>query len=172
MWHFQILCHHVTQVGADLSHCFCTSGAATVIKSYSPELIVHPYLPDSTDYDDDVRVCFSPGLRFYIHVQHAAVALAIALFCSQLFCSWSVVELMVACTLPTMLLYKSAFQAYRVCSRNDHAILRCTLRQNFETSFDLATELCLATDSISTLIKQQQCQHMHDVDASAADVSA
>ena len=42
------------QVGADLSHVFCTSGAATVIKSYSPELIVHPYLPDSTDYDDDV----------------------------------------------------------------------------------------------------------------------
>ena len=26
---------------------FCTEGAATVIKSYSPELIVHPYLPDS-----------------------------------------------------------------------------------------------------------------------------
>ncbi|DBB02509.1 hypothetical protein WJX82_002911 [Trebouxia sp. C0006] len=42
------------RVGADLSHCFCTSGAATVIKSYSPELIVHPYLPDSTDYDDDL----------------------------------------------------------------------------------------------------------------------
>lgn len=45
---------YCTQVGADLSHVFCTSGAATVIKSYSPELIVHPYLPDSTDYDDDV----------------------------------------------------------------------------------------------------------------------
>ena len=42
------------QVGADLSHVFCTSGAATVIKSYSPELIVHPYLPDSSEYDDDV----------------------------------------------------------------------------------------------------------------------
>ena len=37
------------QVGADLSHTFCTEGAATVIKSYSPELIVHPYLPDSHD---------------------------------------------------------------------------------------------------------------------------
>lgn len=32
------------KVGADLSHVFCTEGAATVIKSYSPELIVHPYL--------------------------------------------------------------------------------------------------------------------------------
>ena len=40
------------QVGADLSHVFCTEGAATVIKSYSPELIVHPYLPDSNGADD------------------------------------------------------------------------------------------------------------------------
>lgn len=29
----------------DLSHVFCTEGAATVIKCYSPELIVHPYVP-------------------------------------------------------------------------------------------------------------------------------
>ena len=40
------------QVGADLSHVFCTEGAATVIKSYSPELIVHPYLPDSNGSND------------------------------------------------------------------------------------------------------------------------
>lgn len=40
---------NVVQIGADLSHVFCTEGAATVIKSYSPELIVHPYLPDSHD---------------------------------------------------------------------------------------------------------------------------
>ncbi|XP_059162942.1 ATP-dependent (S)-NAD(P)H-hydrate dehydratase-like [Physella acuta] len=32
------------KVGADLSHVFCVSDAATVIKSYSPELIVHPLL--------------------------------------------------------------------------------------------------------------------------------
>ena len=32
------------QTGADLSHVFTTGGAAPVIKSYSPELIVHPYL--------------------------------------------------------------------------------------------------------------------------------
>uniref|UniRef100_A0A673XH25 ATP-dependent (S)-NAD(P)H-hydrate dehydratase n=1 Tax=Salmo trutta TaxID=8032 RepID=A0A673XH25_SALTR len=32
------------KVGADLSHVFCTKAAATVIKSYSPELIVHPVL--------------------------------------------------------------------------------------------------------------------------------
>ena len=35
------------QIGADLSHVFCTDGAATVIKSYSPELIVHPYLQET-----------------------------------------------------------------------------------------------------------------------------
>lgn len=32
------------QVGADLVHVFCTNPASTVIKSYSPELIVHPIL--------------------------------------------------------------------------------------------------------------------------------
>ena len=34
------------KVGVDIAHVFCTSGAATVIKSYSPELIVHPYLSE------------------------------------------------------------------------------------------------------------------------------
>ncbi|GAB4819250.1 hypothetical protein N2152v2_006296 [Parachlorella kessleri] len=42
------------KVGADLSHVFCTEGAATVIKSYSPELIVHPYLPDTNDASHEV----------------------------------------------------------------------------------------------------------------------
>ncbi|KAL7105158.1 hypothetical protein ACP275_07G027600 [Erythranthe tilingii] len=35
------------RIGADLSHVFCTKDAATVIKSYSPELIVHPILEES-----------------------------------------------------------------------------------------------------------------------------
>jgi len=30
--------------GADLVHIFCEESAAQVIKSYSPELIVHPYI--------------------------------------------------------------------------------------------------------------------------------
>ncbi|KAG2456841.1 NNRD dehydratase, partial [Polypterus senegalus] len=40
--------------GADLSHVFCTKDAATVIKSYSPELIVHPVLdaPNAVDEVD------------------------------------------------------------------------------------------------------------------------
>ncbi|KAK3699951.1 hypothetical protein QZH41_016611 [Actinostola sp. cb2023] len=32
------------KTGADLAHVFCPADAATVIKSYSPELIVHPLL--------------------------------------------------------------------------------------------------------------------------------
>ncbi|GAB0091538.1 ATP-dependent (S)-NAD(P)H-hydrate dehydratase [Sergentomyia squamirostris] len=34
------------RVGADLVHVFCCQSAATVIKSYSPELIVHPVLDE------------------------------------------------------------------------------------------------------------------------------
>lgn len=37
------------KVGADLCHIFCTPEAATPIKSYSPELIVHPLLPSSEE---------------------------------------------------------------------------------------------------------------------------
>ncbi|XP_062982201.1 ATP-dependent (S)-NAD(P)H-hydrate dehydratase isoform X1 [Elgaria multicarinata webbii] len=57
------------KVGADLSHVFCTKDAATVIKSYSPELIVHPIL-DSPDAVHEVEkwlprlhsVVIGPGL--------------------------------------------------------------------------------------------------------------
>lgn len=59
------------QVGADLSHVFCTEGAATVIKSYSPELIVHPYLPDTHDSSHKVRrrsqLCASTECRHRVH---------------------------------------------------------------------------------------------------------
>ncbi|KAM4682572.1 ATP-dependent (S)-NAD(P)H-hydrate dehydratase isoform 1-T3 [Amazona ochrocephala] len=55
--------------GADLSHVFCTKDAATVIKSYSPELIVHPVL-DSPNAVHEVEkwlprlhsVVIGPGL--------------------------------------------------------------------------------------------------------------
>ena len=40
------------RVGADLAHVFCATAAAPVIKAYSPELIGHPYLVESTDLDD------------------------------------------------------------------------------------------------------------------------
>nr|XP_034970372.1 ATP-dependent (S)-NAD(P)H-hydrate dehydratase isoform X1 [Zootoca vivipara] len=57
------------KVGADISHVFCTKDAATVIKSYSPELIVHPVL-DSPDAVHEVEkwlprlhsVVIGPGL--------------------------------------------------------------------------------------------------------------
>ncbi|KAG6544721.1 hypothetical protein Mapa_013911 [Marchantia paleacea] len=41
------------RMGADLSHVFCTEGAGTVIKSYSPELIVHPVLRESHDTNSE-----------------------------------------------------------------------------------------------------------------------
>ncbi|CAL4984707.1 unnamed protein product [Urochloa decumbens] len=47
------------KVGADLSHVFCTKDAATVIKSYSPELIVHPILEESYSVRDDERASVS-----------------------------------------------------------------------------------------------------------------
>ncbi|XP_068185134.1 ATP-dependent (S)-NAD(P)H-hydrate dehydratase isoform X2 [Antennarius striatus] len=42
------------KVGADLSHVFCTKDAAAVIKSYSPELIVHPVL-DSPNAVEEIE---------------------------------------------------------------------------------------------------------------------
>uniref|UniRef100_A0A2P2K0P7 ATP-dependent (S)-NAD(P)H-hydrate dehydratase n=2 Tax=Rhizophora mucronata TaxID=61149 RepID=A0A2P2K0P7_RHIMU len=43
------------KIGADLSHVFCTKDAAPVIKSYSPELIVHPVLEESYSVGDEKK---------------------------------------------------------------------------------------------------------------------
>ena len=37
------------RVGADLAHVFCALSAGPVIKALSPELIVHPYLPEAAN---------------------------------------------------------------------------------------------------------------------------
>jgi ATP-dependent NAD(P)H-hydrate dehydratase len=37
------------KTGCDVVHVFCTKAASTVIKSYSPELITHPYLLETSD---------------------------------------------------------------------------------------------------------------------------
>ncbi|KAM3323716.1 ATP-dependent (S)-NAD(P)H-hydrate dehydratase isoform X1 [Capsicum chacoense] len=47
------------KIGADLSHVFCTKDAAPVIKSYSPELIVHPILEESYSIRDEDRSSIS-----------------------------------------------------------------------------------------------------------------
>ena len=39
------------KIGSDLAHIFCTKGAGTVIKTYSPELIVHPVLEESYELE-------------------------------------------------------------------------------------------------------------------------
>ncbi|KAL4965629.1 ATP-dependent (S)-NAD(P)H-hydrate dehydratase [Aspergillus stella-maris] len=40
------------RLGCDMSHVICESSAATVIKSYSPNLMVHPILPSSNSVKD------------------------------------------------------------------------------------------------------------------------
>ena len=44
------------RTGAELSHVFCSEGAACAIKAYSPELIVHAVVPDTVPADDDTAV--------------------------------------------------------------------------------------------------------------------
>lgn len=39
------------KMGADLAHVFCSKQAAGPIKSYSPELIVHPVFTYEDDFD-------------------------------------------------------------------------------------------------------------------------
>lgn len=51
--------------GADLSHVFCTKDAAPVIKSYSPELIVHPVLEES--YNIKLAICDS------LYISHSSL---------------------------------------------------------------------------------------------------
>ncbi|GME66794.1 unnamed protein product [[Candida] boidinii] len=43
--------HSASTLGCDLTHVICESNAATVIKSYSPDLMVHPYLKDTESYN-------------------------------------------------------------------------------------------------------------------------
>ncbi|KAF4378869.1 hypothetical protein G4B88_008339 [Cannabis sativa] len=47
------------KIGADLSHVFCTKDAAPVIKSYSPEIIVHPILEESYSVRDEDKKSIS-----------------------------------------------------------------------------------------------------------------
>ena len=41
------------KTGADLVHVFCTEGAGAVVKGYSPDLIVHPYLREIDELRSD-----------------------------------------------------------------------------------------------------------------------
>lgn len=47
------------KIGADLSHVICTKDAAPVIKSYSPELIVHPLLEESYNVREEDKQSIS-----------------------------------------------------------------------------------------------------------------
>jgi len=82
------------RTGADLSHVICAPSAANAIKSYSPDLIVHPILsPPGSGYDATEKVerelgsvlsrlhvlVIGPGLgREKYMISHAKVALRLA----------------------------------------------------------------------------------------------
>lgn len=54
------------RTGADLAHVFCIEEASIPIKSYSPELMVHPILNDSQAtikwFDSCTSIVIGPGL--------------------------------------------------------------------------------------------------------------
>ncbi|ORX50890.1 Ribokinase-like protein [Hesseltinella vesiculosa] len=43
------------KMGTDLCHIFCDTNASTAIKSYSPDLIVHPYLRSGLQSDETIQ---------------------------------------------------------------------------------------------------------------------
>ena len=49
--------------GSDLAHIFCTKSAAIPIKSYSPELIVHPTLDSSDESQIDDFPAYSDLIK-------------------------------------------------------------------------------------------------------------
>ncbi|KAI5808140.1 Ribokinase-like protein [Peziza echinospora] len=78
-------------LGADMSHVICDTQAATVIKSYSPNIMVHPYLRSSTPANSSTLptpstlhpnllpllsrvhvLVIGPGLGRDPHLQHTA----------------------------------------------------------------------------------------------------
>ncbi|CAD7080409.1 unnamed protein product [Hermetia illucens] len=68
------------RTGADLVHVFCMTTAAPIIKSYSPELIVHPLLDDPKAIDKiepwlDRLHClvFGPGLGRDVHIERTVI---------------------------------------------------------------------------------------------------
>ena len=67
-------------MGCDLTHVICEQNAATVIKSYSPNLMVHPYLIDSGTYnryyknnEEDVRTINFNKIKGLLKRLHAIV---------------------------------------------------------------------------------------------------
>ncbi|KNC78677.1 YjeF [Sphaeroforma arctica JP610] len=52
--------------GADIAHVFCTAGAGPIIKSYSPELIVHPYLLELSRPDKSKQESVTSEIRKWL----------------------------------------------------------------------------------------------------------
>lgn len=72
------MCHNFNKIfkGADLSHVFCTKDSGLAIKSYSPELIVHPTLPCDYGMSIDyyaIRSNFLTEMKFWMQSLHGFV---------------------------------------------------------------------------------------------------
>ncbi|GLC44200.1 hypothetical protein PLESTM_001567900 [Pleodorina starrii] len=70
------------RVGADMAYVICTPSAATAIKSYSPELMVLPYLPEQQQQQQQQQM--STGAEGEGPVDQAAVELAVSRICPWL----------------------------------------------------------------------------------------
>ncbi|KAG7093828.1 hypothetical protein E1B28_007467 [Marasmius oreades] len=75
------------RLGADLSHVICSPTAASAIKSYSPDLIVHPILTENSSPEGELKSLFNrlhvliigPGLGREPYMQRfASIALSVA----------------------------------------------------------------------------------------------
>ena len=54
------------RTGADLSHVFCHPTAASAIKTYSPELIVHSCLDNQNNFEKEAEAWFDRFTGFVI----------------------------------------------------------------------------------------------------------
>ena len=70
------------RTGADLVHIFCHPEASTVIKSYCPELIVHPSLSASDDYS--VETSAQTVARFFSRINVMVIGPGLGRFEKQL----------------------------------------------------------------------------------------
>jgi ATP-dependent NAD(P)H-hydrate dehydratase len=60
--------------GADLTHIFCSEKAGTAVKSYSPEIIVHPCLECSNELDRDKKQKMKSDENFAKKLKNECVA--------------------------------------------------------------------------------------------------
>ena len=89
------------RTGADLAHVFCTEGAAGPIKAYSPDLIVHPVIPDSSTVD--MKACLDAVTKWFSALDVLVVGPGLGRDASVLAVAAQVVEKAVEAHLPLVI---------------------------------------------------------------------